>query len=194
MTLERSPERDEAIEAMLPFVPEGGWSVATLRRAAGPDADLLFPGGAPEMAEAFADLADRWMEVDAASVDMSAMRVPARVRTVIAGRLARNEPHKDAVRRALAVLGLPNQAARAAATLGRTVDAIWRAAGDESGGVTWFTKRLTLSAVYGSTLLFWLQDSSLEAEDTLLFLDRRLAGVGRVTRLRSRATGMLGRG
>jgi len=46
---ERSAERDAALEALLPNVPFDGWTVTALRRAAGPDADLLFPGGAAEM-------------------------------------------------------------------------------------------------------------------------------------------------
>ena len=60
--IERSPERDAALDALLPLVPERGWTVAALREAAGEDADLLFPGVAVEMAEAWSDLADRRME------------------------------------------------------------------------------------------------------------------------------------
>jgi ubiquinone biosynthesis protein COQ9 len=64
---ERSEARDRALEAMLPLVPERGWTVAALRSGligigADPlDAELLFPGGAPDMVEAFIDLADRRM-------------------------------------------------------------------------------------------------------------------------------------
>ena len=48
---ERSPERDQAIEAMLPHVAVGGWTTRTLLEAAGPDTDLLFPRGAVDMIE-----------------------------------------------------------------------------------------------------------------------------------------------
>ena len=62
---ERSPERDAAIEAMLPYVPQTGWTMTSLLAAAGPDADLLFPGGTLDMIETYCDWADRRMEAEA---------------------------------------------------------------------------------------------------------------------------------
>jgi ubiquinone biosynthesis protein COQ9 len=183
-TPERSPERDAAIEAMLPHVATGGWTLDTLTAAAGPDADLLFPGGAADMVEAYCDLADRWMEADAAATDMSALRLPQRVRAVIAARFARNEPYRDAVRRALGLLAMPGRASLAARCTVRTLDSIWYAAGDTSADFSWYTKRATLAAVYGTSLLYWLRDYSEGSEATLAFLDRRLAAVGQVGRLR----------
>ena len=183
---ERSPERDLAIEAMLPFVPLTGWSIQTLTESAGPDADLLFTGGPADLIEAYVDLADRRMEAAAAETDLAALRVPARVRCVIALRLEQGRYHKDAIRRALGVLALPQNAAVAARTASRTVDAIWFAAGDRSADMSWYTKRAILAPIYAATLLYWLRDSSPDDEDTLAFLDRRLAGVGRLGALRRR--------
>ena len=183
---ERSPERDAAITAMLPLVATGGWTVATLLEAAGPDADLLFPGGATDMVEAYSDLGDRWMEGDAAALPIAGLRVSERVRAVIAGRFERNAPYKDAVRRALGVLAVPGRGVLAAQCTARTVDAIWHAAGDTSADFSWYTKRAILAGVYGTTLLYWLADGSENGEATLDFLDRRLAGVGRIGRARRR--------
>ncbi|HEX4261518.1 MAG TPA: COQ9 family protein [Acetobacteraceae bacterium] len=180
---ERSPERDAAIDALLPNVAFDGWTTAALRRAAGPDADLLFPGGAADMIEAYCDLADRRMEAASAGI---AGRLPARVRGVIALRLAQNRPHKEAVRRAVAILSLPRNARLAACCTARTVDAIWHAAGDTSSDFSWYTKRALLTGVYATTLLAWLRDPSEADEATLAFLDRRLAGVARIGRLRRR--------
>jgi ubiquinone biosynthesis protein COQ9 len=113
--------------------------------------------------------------------------VHERVRAVIALRLARNRPHREAVRRALALLALPSQARLAAACTARTVDAIWHAAGDRSADFSWYTKRAILTVVYGASLLYWLRDGSEDDAATLAFLDRRLAGVGRVGGVRRRA-------
>jgi ubiquinone biosynthesis protein COQ9 len=68
----------------------------------------------------------------------------------------------------------------------RTTDAIWHAAGDRSADFSWYTKRAILAGVYGATLLRWLNDGSEDDADTLAFLDRRLAGVARIGRLRAR--------
>ena len=194
---ERSDERDAAIDALLPNVAFDGWTSRALRRALvaigeePEDAALLFPGGCADMIEAYCDLADRRMEAGAAAIDMTEMRLPARVRAVIALRLARNRPHKEAVRRALSVLALPANARKGVACTARTVDAIWHAAGDRSADFSWYTKRAILTGVYVATLLFWLRDSSEDDADTLAFLDRRLAGVGRIGRMRRRIEGRL---
>lgn len=190
--IERSPERDAALDAMLPLVPERGWTVAALREAAGEDADLFFPGGAVEMAEAWSDLADRRMEEGAAGLGLEGMRLPARVRAVIALRLAQNRPHKETVRRALGVLARPGAGRAAARATARTVDAIWFAAGDQSANFSWYTKRAILAGIYGATLLRWLGDASEDDAATLAFLDARLADVARIGGARRRVEAALG--
>jgi ubiquinone biosynthesis protein COQ9 len=194
---ERMAERDAAIDAMLPNVPFEGWTVRALRAglaSAGlpeDEATILFPGGSADMIAVFCDLADRRMEEAAAS--LSETRLSDRVRAIIALRLRMNRPYKEAIRRALAALALPNNTREAAAITARTIDAIWHAAGDRSADFSWYTKRVLLTAVYGATLLFWLHDTSENDEQTAAFLARRIAGIGRLTRARSRAGSMLQR-
>ncbi len=181
---ERLPERDDALDALVATQPFPGWTLAALCRAAGPDADLLFPGGPVDMVETWCDLADRRMQAPAAEIK----RLPNRVRAIIAARLQQAEPAKEATRRGLAVLA--TDPAAAARTAARTVDSIWHAAGDRSADWSWYSKRAILAGVYGTTLLFWLRDDSEGAEATLAFLDRRLAGVGRIGLIRRRLGAM----
>ena len=188
---ERSAERDAAIMALLPFADFDGWSIAALQRAAGPDADLLFPGGTTDLIEAYCDLGDRWMEAGATAI--TAPRLSDRVRAIIALRLEQNRPYKGAVRRALAVLAVPGHVVLATRCTARTVDAIWHAAGDTSADFSWYTKRAIMAGVYGTTLLFWLQDSSEGDARTLVLLDRLLGAVGRIGGARRRLTSALGR-
>jgi ubiquinone biosynthesis protein COQ9 len=188
---ERLPERDAAIDAMLPNVPFDGWTRRALRAglaSAGmpeEEATILFPGGAADMIEVFCDLADRRMAEAAAS--LSETSLTSRVRALIALRLKQNRPHKEAIRRALAVLALPGNARAAAAITARTVDAIWHAAGDRSADFTWYTKRALLTAVYSATVLFWLHDTSDDEADTRAFIDRLLGGARRLLRVRGGA-------
>ena len=198
MAVERSAERDAAIAALLPHVPFDGWTRRSLRLGltdlgvAPEDAELLFPGGAADMIEAFCDWADRRMAEGTAALD-PAMRLHQRVRAVIALRLEQNRPYKEAIRRALALLALPGHARLAAVCTARTVDAIWHAAGDRSADFSWYTKRAILAAVYSTTVLYWLRDLGEDDTATLGFLDRRLAGVGRIGAVRRRAEGAMGR-
>lgn len=184
---ERSLPRNEAIDAVLPFVASLGWTRAALRAAGGPDAELLFPGGGPDMVEAYIDLADRRM-VEAAAPVLAELRLTRRVRTLLEVRFQQAEPHKDAVRRAAALLANPAHALLAARCTARTVDAIWFAAGDTSADFSWYTKRALLGAVYSTTLFYWMSDAATQ-DSTMAFLDRRLAGIGRITKLRMRLTG-----
>ena len=196
---ERSSERDAAIEATLPHVPFDGWTRRALRIGltdigeSADDAALLFPGGVPDMIEAFCDWADRRLETSAAALDQASLRTHERVRAVIVLRLEQNRPYREAIRRALALLALPGNARLAARCTARTVDAIWHAAGDRSADFSWYTKRAILTGVYAATVLYWLRDTGEDDTATLSFLDRRLAGVGRIGSLRRRVEGALGR-
>jgi ubiquinone biosynthesis protein COQ9 len=194
---ERLPDRDKAIEAMLPNIPFDGWTTRSLKaglRDAGmpaDEADLLFPLGTVDMIETFCDLADRRMEEAAAT--LPEMRLPEKVRAVIALRLEQNRPYKEAVRRAIAILSVPRNTRAAAACTARTVDAIWHAAGDRSVDFAWYTKRAQLAAIYTATVLYWLRDCSEGDADTLAFLDRRLATTAWLHRLRKRFDTMVDR-
>lgn len=182
--------RDRLILAALPHAVFDGWGTKTLTLAA-LDLDLdtslaerAFMGGAVEAVVHFADLGDRLMVADCAGIDFAQLGTAARVRTLIKARLTRWAPHREALRRGLSLLALPVNAAAAAKATARTVDCIWRAAGDQSHDFSWYTKRATLAAVYGATLMYWLDDPSEDCADTWAFLDRRLADVGRVTKAR----------
>lgn len=192
MTAALAALRDEILLAALPHVPFDGWSRRAMRRGAedagykASDADRAFPYGAADMAAHYSDLADRRMAEELARRDIASMKIRDRIATAIRVRLEQAAPHKEAVRRALSVLALPTSAPAAARALYRTVDAIWAAAGDTSTDWNFYTKRGLLAAVYGSTVLCWLDDVSEGNVETWDFLDRRIADVMRIPQLPAR--------
>jgi ubiquinone biosynthesis protein COQ9 len=133
------------------------------------------------------------MEADMAEADVTGLGLTKRVRLAMALRLQRQRPHRDAIRRAVSVLILPQNAALSLRTTSRTVDSIWHAAGDSSADFSWYTKRALLAVIYRATLLYWLRDYSEDDSATLEFLDRRLAGIGRIGKLRARMERLAGR-
>ncbi len=179
---------DAAIRAMLPLAATQGWNQATLRAgmaAAGADPALAasaFPGGPLQAIAGWSDLADR--EMVAAAGDLSTLRIPARVRRLVELRLRQAAPHKAALRAALAQLAMPWNVGLALRLTARTTDAMWRGAGDRSADFSWYTRRLSLGAIYGATLAWWLRNDSAEVEPALAFLDRRLADLARLQRPR----------
>ena len=102
------------------------------------------------------------------------------IRALILIRLDQAALHKEAVRRALAVLAVPANALVSARALYATIDTMWRAAGQQDTDFSFYTKRATLAAVYSSTLLAWLADTSGDPAVIEGFLDRRLVDVARI--------------
>jgi ubiquinone biosynthesis protein COQ9 len=188
--IERSEERDSAIRATLPHVAARGWTRAALSAGLAGlgrdplEQDWLFPRGPVEAIEAWCDLADRDMAAAAAGRDLAAMKIPARIRTLVILRLEQAEPWREAVRLALAHQSLPWNLASGLRSAARTADAIWAAAGDTSNDVSWYTRRATLAGIYGATLAFWLQDHAPGFPATRAFLDRRLSDLRRLQRPR----------
>lgn len=186
-------ELREALGRALPFhAAFDGWSDAALASAAdelGVPADrarLAFPGGAMDMIQAWIASADTGMIRAARDQQVPDMPVRNRVRTAIWIRFQQAAPCREAVRRAVAILAMPQNSVAAARTLWQTADAIWRATGDKSAGFSHYSKRATVSAVYSATLLVWLNDESEDFADTSAFLDRRINDVIRVDRIKRR--------
>lgn len=184
-----------ALDAMLPFVAHHGWTRHALAEglaAAGRDpaeAAFLFPGGASEMLESYfsASLA---RAVQRASPQVaSETRLSKRVRAVVAAYLATLDAEKAAARRAFALLMLPQHGPLATRILSHLSDGIWEAAGDQSEDASWYTKRMSLGAILVPTLLYWLNDGEADQAGSLAFFDRRLAGLGRFGRMRTRLRG-----
>jgi ubiquinone biosynthesis protein COQ9 len=186
-------ETAKLLDALMPHTGFDGWTQKALRQGLSdlgrdPDeAKLLFCADADMIEAAFA-LADQRMIEAAATLEGG---LTARVQKTVSLRLELMAGDKEAIRRAMARLALPGQAPRLARIIAATADSIWFAANDKSADFSWYTKRLTLGAVWLATLLFWLSDESPEAEATLAFLDRRLAGVGRIGKFRAQARARL---
>ena len=186
----RSPlaesQRDALIEAMLPDVPFDGWSRAALRAAARRiamppgEALALFADGPADFVACFSRWADRRMLDRLQGLPLGGLRVSERIAAAVNLRLEIVEPSREAARRALAVLALPQHAPLAMRLLYETVDGIWYAAGDSATDFSFYTKRATLAAIYAATVLYWLEDRAPGFADTRTFLNRRLGDVARI--------------
>lgn len=175
----------QLLAASLKHVPFDGWSRTAVLAAAedlgieGALALNAYPDGA-DLIEAYSSWADHRMLEGLEALDLGAMKVRERVAAGVRLRLEAVADDREAVRRGLAFLALPRNTALGLKCLYRTVDAIWYAAGDRSTDYNFYTKRLLLSGVYSSTLLFWLNDNSAESAESWAFLDRRIGEVLRV--------------
>ena len=188
-----SAKKRAVVEAALPLVPSGGFTDKVLKEAAAA-ADVspavlarLFPHGPQSLAEAFSDWADDEMEKRLSKSKLGEMKIRARIRAAIEARIAALRPHKEAARRAGAFLTLPPNAATAAKLLYRTVDRMWRAAGDTSTDFNFYTKRAILAGVYSSTMLRWFTDDREDEKSTFDFLDARIENVMQFEKFKAKA-------
>ena len=186
--MEKQATSDALLLSALPDVPFDGWSQATIE-AAGRRLDLdaarvasLVPGGPRDLVALFSRWADRRMLEALAGRDLAVMKVRDRVAAAVGARLEALSPHREAVRRALAILAMPQNMTLGLRLLYETVDAVWYAAGDTATDFSFYSKRALLAAVYAATTLFWLEDRSPGMEETNAFLQRRLDDVMAIPR------------
>jgi ubiquinone biosynthesis protein COQ9 len=95
-------------------------------------------------------------------------------------------PWREAVRRALSVLAMPQNAPFGMRLLYDTVDSIWWGVGDSSTDFSFYTKRASLAAIQTAATFYWLDDRSPGCTETWAFIERRLADLHRLTGLRER--------
>jgi ubiquinone biosynthesis protein COQ9 len=179
----------QILAACLPHVAFDGWSHATLDaalRESGHAAVIgaaLFPRGGVDLAAAYHRAGDASLRAALAGQDLSAMRYRDRIAYAI--RLRLELADKDAVRKGSALFALPRHAPEGTSLIWGTADAIWDALGDTSRDVNWYSKRATLSAVYASTVLYWLGDTSAGDADTAQFIDRRIENVMEIEKFKA---------
>jgi ubiquinone biosynthesis protein COQ9 len=168
-----------------------GWSETALAAAAatlGVPADrarLAFPEGTTQMIDAWFASIDRAMAAALPPETLQSMRIRERITRMVWARIEIAAPNREALRRALAVLARPANAATGAKLAWRAADVMWRLAGDEATGLAHYSKRLTLAGVYGSTVLAFLDDESEDRAETRAFLDRRIGDVMRFEKFKA---------
>ena len=113
------------------------------------------------------------------------LKIREKIRSIVWKRLEIQTPAREAVRRALSILAMPQNVPTALKIGWRTSDLMWRIAGDTSTDYNHYTKRMMLGGVYASTLLVWLDDQTEGWAETASFLDRRIDDVMKIEKLKA---------
>jgi ubiquinone biosynthesis protein COQ9 len=173
-----------------------GWNETALIAAAemaGADVDiarLAFPGAKPmDMIEAWIASVDQAMAAEWPSERLATLKIRERIRTLVAFRLEAVAHIDEAVRRALAVMAQPQNAARALRLGWHSADIMWRLAGDTATDYNHYTKRAILAGIYSATLAVFVNDDSEGKADTYAFLDRRIDGVMKFEKAKAQLLG-----
>lgn len=195
--LPTDPTLDEIRAALAPLIARNaafdGWSYAAVDSAAveleiEPDvAALVFNGNAMRMVDAWIDSIDQELARRLTASRLNALKIRDRITILLATRLEIMNPDREALRRAMAIMAMPQNIVRGTKVGWRSADRMWRMAGDTASDFNHYTKRATLSAVYGSTLSVFVNDESPDFIDTRAFLDRRIENVMQFEKVKAQA-------
>lgn len=192
--LPADPTLDEIRLALAPVIPRhaafDGWGEAALASAA---AEIgLDPAVAALAFQSPVAMIDAWFAaIDARMAEvlpparLATMKIRARIAALVMARIEAAAPDREALRRAITLLAMPANVAAGAKLGWRAADAMWRLAGDTATDFNHYSKRATLGAVYGATLLAFLDDESEGLADTRAFLMRRIDGIMRFEKLKA---------
>uniref|UniRef100_UPI0035CA2890 COQ9 family protein n=1 Tax=uncultured Sphingomonas sp. TaxID=158754 RepID=UPI0035CA2890 len=190
---------DEIRTALAPTIAANagfdGWGDAARDLAAdgaGVDRDvarLAFAGGAVDMVEAWFAHVDADMLARVSPEKLATMKIRAKITALVEARLAETAANREALRRALAILALPQNAVRGVKLGWHAADVMWRAAGDVATDYNHYTKRAILAGVYAATITVFLDDASEGYADTRAFLARRIEGILRFEKAKARLVG-----
>lgn len=169
-----------------------GWSEAAVRAAAeqcgaNPDAAVYaFSGGAMAMIAAWIGWVDRQMAAALPGQQLAAMKIRDRIRALVLARLDAMAPYKEALRRAQAIMAMPQNLPQSLKLGWHSADAMWRAAGDTATDYNHYTKRMTLGSIYAATLAVYVSDTSEDHTDTKAFLERRIENIMQFEKAKAR--------
>jgi ubiquinone biosynthesis protein COQ9 len=162
-----------------------GWSAAAVAVAAkqhGIDpkvAALAFSDGAIAMIAAWIGSVDAAMATAFAGNALANNPIRERIRRLVSFRLDALKGREEALRRALAIMAMPQNVPEALRLGWASADAMWRLAGDTSTDYNHYSKRAILAGIYAATLAVLAQDESEGKAETRTFLGRRIDGVMR---------------
>jgi len=181
--------------ALAPAVAEAavfdGWSEAAVDAAANAHgiphatARLAYAGGAMDQILAWIERIDADMAAALPPERIGTLPMRERIRTLVQFRLDALAGREEALRRALAIMAMPQNAAASAQRSWHSADAMWRLAGDRATDFNHYTKRATLAGIYAATLLVFANDSSDGKAETRAFLARRIEGVMRFEKVKA---------
>ena len=168
-----------------------GWTEAAVDSAAGSQgvdpaqARLAVPKDQAGKIDLYIRAIDRALEEHFTPERLEGLKIREKIRTMVWKRLEIMEPAREAVRRALSILAMPQNVPTGLKMGWRTADVMWRIAGDTSTDYNHYTKRMMLGGVYASTLLVWLDDQTDGWAETASFLDRRIDDVMKIEKLKA---------
>lgn len=178
--------RNEILDAFIEEVSFTGFTHETLEHVykdlfkdnkdALDHAKALFPKGLIDIANAYSSRLDEQMLKQLETSKITPIKIRDKVAFAVEKRLDLIKGQRDMVKGCASYWSTSSKS-DGASQIWATADKIWIWAGDTSTDYNHYTKRALLSGVILSTVLYWLNDSSADQQDSIAFLHRRIDNV-----------------
>lgn len=118
-------------------------------------------------------------------MNLNKYKTHEKIKKIILIKIKILEKEKKLFRRTFTSLLLPHNTKLAISYLYETVNQIWYLAGDNSTDFNFYTKRIILSGIYSSTILYWINnDINIDELDT--FLDKQLNKINNIPKTKEK--------
>lgn len=169
-----------------------GWTMAAVDTAAAGEAidpelaRLAFKDGALAMIAAWIETIDLAMAEHLTAERLGSFPIRERIFRLVEFRLNWMNPHREALRRAQAIMAMPQNVPSALRIGWNSADLMWRLAGDTATDYNHYTKRMILGSIYAATLAVFVCDDDEDFGETRAFLARRIEDVMRFEKAKAR--------
>ena len=150
------------LSAAKPLARAGGWiSLDSARLAADAGVEmaelrLIFPRLGVDLAALYLQTGDRELVARHEAAEPLPKSMREKIAALIWLRLSIEGEDKALARKTAALFALPPYMVEGLGHIAQSADQIWRIAGDHSADFSYYTKRLSLAAIYAQALLFYL--------------------------------------
>lgn len=155
---------------------------------------LLFPGGIKELVNLFEHHLSSYTEyICSKKFQKEKIRVRDKVKEAVMVRLrGKNNDNRMLMSKLVSFYREPANFNLYLKNLWKIVDCIWYLAGDESTDFNHYTKRTLLFMVYRSSLLYYISDQSKNAENTEIFLEKKIAQAMNLSKIKQAPKNLFG--
>ena len=177
--------RDAPFDGFTPITLKRNYAAALREDPSVPGLPILFPAAIHDVLRYWSMKADMVSKTFLEEENSANLKIREKVTEAVWTRLDYLAPHKEAARRAAALLVLPPYASTGTTLLWQSSDVIWRAIGARDTDFNFYSKRTILAGVIASTMTFWYRDDSHDDEATRQFLEDRIENVMQFEKLKA---------
>lgn len=179
----------QILTASLTHIPFDGWTWAALEKGA-QDCEIdtslvkvIFFTIEDALAR-YAKMIDQEMLGRLENQPMQDLRVPEKIKLALLTRLDILSQHRLVEEKLLQYNLHPLRCPLSLKRIYSTVNEIWYWAGDRSTDFNFYTKRMTLAAVWVSVLIYWVRNPMAEQDELSLFIDKRLKNISFIPKIK----------